>query len=182
MNTNQRMLAVIPARGGSKGIPHKNIKPLCGVPLVAYGIASAVGSEIFEDVYVSSDSEEILDVGALYGAEPVLRPPEMAADLSASEDAMIHALRHYETKHGTLPYGIALIQCTCPFRKASHIKEAYDIWLESGADSIMSVTETPAHFHPAWQKVINSGLLYSFNTIPPDDFMMINEISKYKVR
>lgn len=176
------MLAIVPARGGSKGIPKKNIRPLCGVPLLAYGIESALKAGIFDEVYLSSDSEEILAAGAYYGAEPIHRPADISTDMSAAEDAMIHALRYYEEKHGRLPYGIALIQCTCPFRKASHIKEAYETWMKSGADSVMSVTETPSHFHPGWQKVIDKGLLYSFDTIPPKMFLPINEISKYKVR
>jgi CMP-N,N'-diacetyllegionaminic acid synthase len=181
-NIEKPILAIVPARCGSKGIPKKNIKPLCGVPLLAYGIMSARKSGIFDEVYLSSDCEEFLSLGARYGAKTVLRPVEIATDSSSAEDAMFHALHHYEEKHGILPYAIALIQCTCPFRKASHIRETYNTWLKSGADSVMSVSETPSHFHPSWQKIIDNGLLYSFDTIPPDRFLPINEISKYKVR
>jgi CMP-N-acetylneuraminic acid synthetase len=176
------VLAIIPARCGSKGIHKKNIKPLCGIPLLAYGIMSARKSGIFDEVYLSSDCEENLSLGARCGAEPILRPVEIATDSSSAEDAMIHALRHYEEEHGFLPYAIALVQCTCPFRKASHIREAYNIWVKSGADSVMSVSETPSHFHPSWQKIIDKGMLYSFDTIPPTRFLPINEISRYKVR
>lgn len=102
--------AIIPARGGSKGLPRKNILPLCGKPLIAWTIESALQATTVKRVVVSTDDAEIAEVSRAYGAETVRRPKELSGDIVPSEVALLHALRHLKINDGIL----AFLQCTSP--------------------------------------------------------------------
>ena len=116
----KNIVAIIPARGGSKGIPKKNIIDFCGKPLIAWSIQNAIQSELVQDVHVSSDSDEILEVSKAYGAKVIKRPSELALDTTPSELALIHALEHIEPLHKNVDL-IVFLQVTSPLRLAEDI-------------------------------------------------------------
>lgn len=150
------MLAVIPARGGSKGVSGKNIKELNGKPLIAYTIEAAVDSGIFEKIIVSTDSREIADIAVSYGAEvPFLRPDEISGDLISSDDVILHALAYFE-KQGTVYNEVCKLQPTSPMRNLQHLKEAYKLFCEKNADFLVSVCE--CEHSPMWSGVIGDDL------------------------
>lgn len=117
------MIAFIPARFGSKRIPNKNIRPFFGHPLMAYAIQSALDSEIFDHVFVSSDSGEIGEISQYYGAEFIKRPKELSKDLSPDQEWIDHAFKQLPSSH------YAILRPTNPFRTAETIKRAYKEWL-----------------------------------------------------
>ena len=150
------MLAVIPARGGSKGVPGKNIKDLNGKPLIAYTIEAAVSSGIFERTIVSTDSREIADVAVSYGAEvPFLRPADISGDLVSSDDVILHALAYFE-QHGALYKEVCKLQPTSPMRNGKHLQEAYRLFCERRADFLVSVCE--CEHSPLWAGTIGDDL------------------------
>lgn len=136
-------LGVIPARGGSKRIPRKNIRDFCGKPLIAWTIAAAKASKL-EDVIVSTEDEEIRDVAISHGAAVTTRPPELATDDAKSVDVAAHALSAYETflaggGRSRRPDIIVLLQPTSPLRTADHINAALDEFVDSERDSLISM-------------------------------------------
>lgn len=150
------MLAVIPARGGSKGLPGKNIKELTGKPLIAYTIKAAIDSNIFTKVIVSTDSREIADIAVSYGAEiPFLRPKEIAGDLTSSDDVILHALQYYQ-KQGIIYDEVCKLQPTSPLRNSGHLKESYKLFNEKKADFLVSVCE--CEHSPLWAGTIGEDL------------------------
>lgn len=139
------ILGFIPARGGSKGIPKKNIYPLNGKPLIAYTIEEALKSKI-NRLVVSTDSEEIAKVSRQYGAEvPFLRKKELSQDRSVIEDAILDALERLKQTEGYQSDLIVLLHPTTPLRTARHIDESIALLLEKLADSIVSVSEPMEH-------------------------------------
>ena len=143
-----KILAIIPARGGSKGIPRKNIVNLCGKPLIAYSIEQALASKWINRVIVSTDDEEIADIAREYGAEvPFMRPEEFAHDLSPDIDVFRHALKWLETNEGYVPDIVLNHRPVCPIRKVETIDRAIELLMNTpGADSLRSVctpTQTP---------------------------------------
>ena len=150
------MLAVIPARGGSKGVPKKNIKELAGKPLIAYTIKAAIDSDIFEKVVVSTDSQEIADVAVSYGAEvPFLRPKEISGDMTSSDDVILHALSYYQ-QQGIEFAEVCKLQVTSPLRNSEHLKMAYNLFHEKNADYLVSVCE--CEHSPLWSGTIGEDL------------------------
>lgn len=150
------MLAIIPARGGSKGVPKKNIKDLNGKPLISYTIKAAIDSKIFEKVIVSTDSKEIADVAIFYGAEvPFLRPKEISGDLTSSDDVIIHALS-YMQQQGIQYNEVCKLQVTSPLRNSEHLREAYNLFHEKNADFLVSVCE--CEHSPLWSGIIGADL------------------------
>lgn len=137
-------LAVIPARGGSRGILRKNIKLLCGEPLVAWSIMAAQAARRVERVVVSTDDDEIASVSRRYGAEVVMRPPELAGDLAPSEAALLHVLETLGQAEGYRPSTLAFLQCTSPLILPQDVDGTLDLVIEGGYDS--AVTMTPFHF------------------------------------
>jgi CMP-N,N'-diacetyllegionaminic acid synthase len=138
-------LVVIPARGGSKGIPRKNIKLLNKKPLIHYTIEAA--RKVFEDkyIYVSTDSEKIKSVAEQTGLKvPFLRPDFLATDTSNSRDVLLHALEQFTLKHKQEPDIIILLQPTSPFRNETHIKAALTLY-NTDLDMVVSVKETNAN-------------------------------------
>ena len=134
-------LVIIPARGGSKGIPHKNIKPLNGKPLIRYTIDVARGVAKDEDICVSTDDPEIIKCVEDYGLKvPFVRPAELATDTAGTYEVLLHALDFYE-KQGRHYDVVLLLQNTSPFRNAEHVKEALKLY-RSDVDMVVSVNQT----------------------------------------
>lgn len=143
-----KILALIPARGGSKRLPGKNIRLLGGKPLIAWTIESAQRSQVTCDILVSTDDSSIAEVAAKLGAMvPWLRPAELATDTATSMDVVLHAMDWYETNHGVID-GLILLQPTSPFRKAETICQAAEIFATNGLRPVVSMS--PACVHPAW--------------------------------
>jgi CMP-N-acetylneuraminic acid synthetase len=145
----REILGVIPARGGSKGIPRKNLAPLGGRPLIAYTCDAARGSRTLTRVVASTDDEEVAAVARRLGIEvPFLRPSALAADETPMLDVLLHLVSAL-ARDGYCPEAIVLLQPTSPLRQAAHIDAAVDLLLESGADSVVSVVAVPHQFTPA---------------------------------
>jgi CMP-N,N'-diacetyllegionaminic acid synthase len=141
-----RTLAVIAARGGSKGIPHKNLIDLCGKPLIAWTVLQARAARGVDVVAVSSDSDAILAAAEAAGAVGVRRPDDISGDLASSEVAWLHALEHVDGKLG--PFGrIVALQATSPIREASDIDHALDAFERERLDSLLSVCEVEDYFN-----------------------------------
>lgn len=144
-----RILAVIPARGGSKGLPGKNIKNLAGKPLLAYSAEAAFRSKLITKTILSTDDEQIAQVGKDLGLEvPFLRPSELALDHTPTVPVIQHALSFMEKED--IFDAICLLQVTSPFRKEGLIDEAISKFIESKADSLVTVLRVPDHFNPHW--------------------------------
>ncbi|MGQ0512034.1 MAG: acylneuraminate cytidylyltransferase family protein [Betaproteobacteria bacterium] len=157
-----RVVGLIPARGGSKGIPDKNIAPCAGKPLLAWTCEAALGSRGLARTILSTDSEAIAVVGRACGVEvPFLRPAALSADETPSIEVMRHAL-DWLREAGDAPEALALLQPTSPLRTARHIDEAVAI-LESGnADTVVSVVPVPHRFHPMSVMREEAGVLLPF--------------------
>lgn len=148
---HQRNIAIIPARGGSQGIPKKNVKIFEGKPLIAWTIECAKAVAEIDRIIVSTDSEEIAEISRRYGAEaPFLRPPELAEPETPIDPVMAHVCQWLEQKEKIKPEALILLFATCPIREPKHIKEALKIFYSSKADSVISVNESPAHYTPYW--------------------------------
>jgi N-acylneuraminate cytidylyltransferase len=131
------LISIIPARGGSKGIPQKNIIPFCGKPLIAWSIEVALGAYLVDDVYVTTDDRMIASTSIKYGAKTIDRPTEFATDSSSSEDALLHAVEVIE-KNGVIIDAIVFLQATSPIRESSDIDGAIKQFHASQADSLFS--------------------------------------------
>lgn len=147
-----RVLAIIPARGGSKGLPGKNLRELAGAPLITWSIRHALGTPAITDTVVTTDCPEIARTARAAGAEaPFLRPAELANDTAPTEPAMLHALAAMEELRGRYDM-VALLQPTSPLRDGDMTTRALEQMRSEGADSLLSVTECHAFFwrnHPA---------------------------------
>ncbi|MGY0492197.1 cytidylyltransferase domain-containing protein [Streptomyces sp. WG-D5] len=139
----RRVLAVIPARGGSKGVPAKNLAPVGGVPLVARAVRECLATRHVTDVVVSTDDTAIASAARDAGAEVVTRPTAIAGDKSSSEAAVLHAMDAHEALHGAEVDVVLLVQCTSPFLVREDIDAVVRAILEGGADSALTV----APFH-----------------------------------
>ncbi|MGE0758885.1 MAG: acylneuraminate cytidylyltransferase family protein [Pirellulaceae bacterium] len=158
-----RILGIVPARGGSKGIPRKNIAPLGGRPLIAYTADAARASRTLTRTILSTDDSEIADVGRQLGLEvPFLRPVELARDDSLAVDVIRHAVGFLEKHDGWRADAFLLLQPTSPLRRASHIDDAVRLLQETGADSVVSVIRVPHHFNPTSVMRMDNGQLTSF--------------------
>jgi len=141
-----KVVCIIPARGGSKSIPKKNIIDFSGKPLIAWTIEQAKASQLISDVYVSSDSKEILKIADSYGADTILRPEEISDDNASSESALLHALIQINER----PDLVVFLQTTSPLRKANDIDNAIRKLNEDNADSLFSLVETQEFI---WEKI-----------------------------
>lgn len=133
-------VAVIPARGGSKGLKEKNIYPVAGKPLLAWTIMQALASTSIERVFVSTDDDAIANVASAYGAEVIARPLELAGDKASSESAILHAVTVIERDYNMPVSTIVFLQATSPLRKPRDIDRAIELFFQEGADSLISVT------------------------------------------
>jgi CMP-N,N'-diacetyllegionaminic acid synthase len=141
------IVGFIPARGGSKGIPNKNIYPVNGKPLIAYAIETALKSKI-ERTIVSTDSEEIAAIARKHGAVvPFLRPKELAQDDSPMNDALLYTINKLRDEEHYVPEIIVLLHPTTPLRTVKHINESVDLLISKKADTVVSVS--PPMEHPA---------------------------------
>ncbi len=146
MNT----VGIIPARGGSKSIPRKNLRILNGKPLIAWAIEAAKKSKLSR-VIVTTDDEEIARTARQYGAEtPFLRPAELAEDTTAIEPVLQHAYTWLREKEGYVVNALALLMPTNPLRRPEHINEAIDIFASKQVDCVISVHEAIANRNPYW--------------------------------
>jgi YrbI family 3-deoxy-D-manno-octulosonate 8-phosphate phosphatase len=145
MSTGQqpRVLAVIPARGGSKGVPGKNLAPVGGVPLVARAVRACREARLVTDVVVSTDDPSIAEAARGAGAEVVLRPAAIAGDTATSEAAVLHAMDDYEARHEAVVDVVLLVQCTSPFITHEEVQGVAAAVVEEGADS--ALTAAPTH-------------------------------------
>ncbi len=152
-------LIIIPARGGSKGIPRKNIKPLCGKPLIYYTIDTARELVDDENICVSTDDDEIIKTVSNYGLSvPFKRPSELASDTSGSYEVLLHALKFYEDRGKTFN-SVLLLQCTSPFRKTTHVIEALKLY-STDIDMVVSVKVCLSNpYYSVFEEDIN-GYLY----------------------
>jgi len=139
----RRVLAVIPARGGSKGVPAKNLLPVGGVPLVARAVRECRAARLVTDVVVSTDDQAIATAARQAGAEVVLRPAAIAGDTATSEAAVLHAMDAHEALHGSTVDAVLLVQCTSPFIVREDIDGVAGAVVENGADTALTV----APFH-----------------------------------
>jgi pseudaminic acid cytidylyltransferase len=133
-------LAVIPARGGSKRIPRKNIKPFVGLPMIAWSIKAALQSQYFDRLIVSTDDEEIAEVAKAYGAEvPFVRPAELSDDRTGTIPVIAHAI-DWQTQHGFPALEVCCIYATAPFVQAADLQRGLHILQNTGAEYAFSVT------------------------------------------
>lgn len=139
-------IAIIPARGGSKGIPNKNITPLCGRPLIEYSIKVALDSPSIDYIIVSSDSERILEVAQKISKRviTILRPSELALDESGTEGAVMHCVDYIVKREVSVDY-VVLLQPTSPFRVMKQIEESISLIKSSKAGSLISVSDPMQH-------------------------------------
>lgn len=137
----KNILAIIPARSGSKGLKNKNIKLLNGKPLMAYTIEAAKESNIFDDIVVSTDSEEYAEIAKYYGANiPFLRPDFLSEDSTSTEDVIMHLLNYYISNGKKFEY-FMILQPTSPLRSSEDIKTSLNMLKERNANAIVSVCE-----------------------------------------
>jgi len=155
-----KILAIIPARGGSKGIPLKNLYPLLGKPLIVFTIEQALKSQRINRVVVSTDDEKIAETARKYGAEVIKRPPDLATDTASTESALLHALHYLEAQENYIPDFVVLLQCTSPIREEKDIDNALTRIMETGADSLVSVS--PCHRF-LWKENRETDSLVSLN-------------------
>lgn len=160
-------IAIIPARGGSKRIPQKNIKNFCGKPLIAYSIEAALASQLFERVIVSTDATEIADIAQAYGAEvPFIRPSELADDYTGTGDVVNHALRTLQEQGQSYDYACT-IYATAPLLQIKYLKEGFEKLKNSSARLAFAVTSMPFPIQRTF-KITEAGRCEMFT---PEHFM-----------
>ena len=153
MNKNKTFLAIIPARGGSKRLPRKNVLELCGKPLIAWSIEAGLKSKYIDKLIVTSDDEEILSISKKYGSGIIVRPEELSSDAATTFDALKHTIDNLEK----YDY-IVLLQPTSPLRNEKYLDEAIELLEQKNADAVISVCEMD--HSPLWS-----------NTLPEDGCM-----------
>lgn len=162
MNTPE-IITIIPARGGSKGIPGKNLRPLAGKPLLAHTIEQARQAASVRRVVISTDSPDIATVAQQYGGEVVWRPKSLSGDTATSESALLHTLDYLREHEGFEPDLVIFLQCTSPLRRPHDIEQAIQTVIQQQADSLVSVVPVvcwlwrvidgrPQSFNYDWQK------------------------------
>lgn len=156
MHQDKSFLAIIPARGGSKRLPRKNVLNIAGKPLIAWTIESGLKSRYIDKVVVSSDDDEIIKISQNYGTEIIRRPVELASDTATTFDAIRHAIENTESEYDY----IVLLQPTSPLRDEKHIDEAIELLMLKNADAVISVSEMD--HNPLWS-----------NTLPEDGDMSL---------
>jgi len=150
-----KILAIIPARGGSKGVPGKNIKLLNGKPLLGYTSEIALQSKYLSEVILSSDDNQIIEVAKSLGIKvPFVRPTELAQDNTPTIDVIVHALQWYETQNVFFD-AVCVLQVTSPFRTVAFLDKAIEKFIASGCDSLVSVLKVPHEYNPHWTFEVN---------------------------
>jgi CMP-N,N'-diacetyllegionaminic acid synthase len=161
--TKEKILAVIPARGGSKGVLRKNVRLVCGRPLISYTIETALKiKHLLYRVIVSSEDEEIVAIARQYGADvPFLRPSELSSDEVPTLPVLKHAVEFVEKQDGVTLDWVLLLQPTDPFRNEEDIKAALDLAQQGGCDSVISVVQVFS-VHPILMKRIENNRLLPY--------------------
>lgn len=150
-----KILCIIPARGGSKGVPAKNIKLLNGKPLLGYTSEIALQSKHFTEVIVSTEDEQIIEVAKSLGIKvPFIRPMALAQGNTPTIDVIIHALQWYENQNIFFD-AVCLLQVTSPFRTVEFLDEAIGKFIEKNSDSLVSVQRVPHEYNPHWTFEVN---------------------------
>ncbi|NQY74113.1 MAG: acylneuraminate cytidylyltransferase family protein [Candidatus Margulisbacteria bacterium] len=158
-----RYLGIIPARGGSKGIPHKNRKPLCGKPLILYTIEAAQNSQL-EQIIVSTDDPEIIEIAKSSGVSCIHRPQELAQDDTPTLPVLQHALSTLDPSFDA----VVTLQPTSPLRNSKHINEAMALFeLDPKTDSLVSIIDVPHNMTPESMMTLENGYLLPINTHSP---------------
>lgn len=148
--SEMRVLALIPARGGSKGVPRKNAKLLCGKPLIQYTIEAALGAHSLTRVMLSTDDAEIAEIGRRCGVDvPFVRPSNLADDDTPTLPVIQHAVRYLEAL-GDIYHAVCLLQPTNPLRQSEDIEACIALFQSSNASSVISVLQVPHHYNPHW--------------------------------
>jgi CMP-N-acetylneuraminic acid synthetase len=156
------VLAVVPARGGSKGIPGKNIRLLVGRPLLAYAADAIRDSGVVDRAVLTTDSEEIRAAGQRLGLEaPFLRPADLARDDTPMQPVIEHAVAALEAE-GWSPEIVLVVQPTAPLRRGEHLRRAVELLREAHATSVVSVVPIPPHFSPEYAMRLDDGRLVPF--------------------
>lgn len=160
MYKNKKILAVITARGGSKGVPHKNIKKLGGKPLIFYTIKSANKSRLIDKLILSSDDKEIIKICEKYKVEiPFVRPAKLATDKATSADTVRHALKFMENTDKCIYDYIVILQPTSPFRLPEDIDNLIKLVINKNADSGVSLSEITSNHPLRAKKIVNGRVL-----------------------
>jgi CMP-N,N'-diacetyllegionaminic acid synthase len=159
---NKKVLAIIPARAGSKGVPDKNIKDINEKPLIAWTLIEAQKSKIIDKIIVSTDSSHYASLCKNFGVDvPFIRPSNISNDKTSSEEVVIHAIKWLETKNNYTSDYILLLQPTSPLRTLSDIDLAINIAYEKNADSVVSVEKVIKHPH-YMRRINKDGLLENY--------------------
>jgi CMP-N,N'-diacetyllegionaminic acid synthase len=157
-----RVLGIVPARGGSKGVPGKNVRMLAGRPLIDYTARAARESSVLDRIILSTDSNEIAEAGRRSGLEvPFMRPASLAEDDTPMLPVVRHAIDTLSAG-GWTPDVIVLLQPTSPLRRPSHVRDAVTMLRETKADSVVTVVELPRHLSPDYVMRIDDGVLRPF--------------------
>ena len=171
-----KVLAIIPARGGSKRLPGKNIKMLNGKPLIAHSIDYAINSPEINRLILSTDSEEIASVGQKYGAEVLMRPAELAQDTTKTAPVLVHVVEQLE-KEDYIPDYIVLLQATCPVREPNLMKQALEVMENSDFDSFFTGFQK-SYTMALWKldKQNKATALYDYHLRPRWQDVQVNDL------
>lgn len=160
MENVKEILSIIPARGGSKGIPRKNLKKILDKPLIAYTIEASLKSKYITRTMLSSEDDEILSVAKEFGSEVIKRPDELAQDVTKTIPVMIDVVTRLKEKEGYKPDYVVLLQPTCPLRDENYIDSAFEYYFKAekkGYDSCFSAFDS-GYTHAKW-KILHNGKL-----------------------
>jgi len=177
------IIGVIPARGGSKGVPRKNLIHLLDKPLIQYTIEEALDSHHLSKVIVSTDDKEIANLSKSLGAEvPFMRPPKLATDAALSIDVMMHALKKMEDLDKKRYNILVMLQPTTPFRTSQDIDNGIELLLRGGADSVISVVNVGAHHPLRMKRIVNDGWLINYIEQGMEDMRPRQELPPVYIR
>jgi CMP-N,N'-diacetyllegionaminic acid synthase len=165
-----KILGIIPARGGSKGVPRKNIRLVAGKPLIAYTIEAAKGSRMLTRFVTSTDDAEIAEVVKSWGSEVLMRPVELAEDDTPMVPVVRNVLRTMLAMDGAYDY-VVILQPVAPLRTYQHIDDALALLEQPGVDSVVSISPVPGHYSPHWQFTREGGFLHLFTGQPLHDII-----------
>ena len=180
--TNPKILGVIPARGGSKSVPFKNLAPLNGKPMLVYTIEAAQKSRLLTHFVVSSENDRIIQVARQYGAPaPFVRPADLATDEAPSLPVVQHAVREMETREGIVFDYVVLLQATSPLRNGADIDASLDKLIRTGAYSVVSVVRI-AHHHPARMRFIENDMLVQLPMGEPKEMQRRQDLPPVYIR
>jgi N-acylneuraminate cytidylyltransferase len=152
-------IAIIPARGGSKRVPRKNVKNFMGKPIIAYSIEAAINSGLFDEIVVSTDDQEIADVALKYGAKvPFLRSSKNSSDTATTADVLLEVVNYYQNSANSTLESICCIYATAPLIKYDLLKEGYNLLINNGYDSVFPIS---AFSYPVWRGLyIDNGIVH----------------------